>query len=85
MTVEDREALADRIKSSTHGGYSPNPDEWQMIDAALRAPLVVKGKTIWPHTYSPDYQAMGDCRVCGHEQDKPWHSPPLVHCAHETD
>lgn len=25
------------------------------------------------HYYTPDYQAMGDCRVCGHEQKKPWH------------
>lgn len=22
-----------------------------------------------PHTYSPDYQAMGDCRVCGHDYE----------------
>jgi hypothetical protein len=22
-----------------------------------------------PHYYSPDYQAMGDCRVCGNVQD----------------
>lgn len=29
---------------------------------------------IKPHLYSPDYQAMGDCRVCGHDRDKPWHS-----------
>ena len=29
--------------------------------------------TIEPHIYMPDYQAMGDCRVCGHEQNKPWH------------
>jgi hypothetical protein len=25
------------------------------------------------HYYSPDYQAMGDCRVCGHHQAVPWH------------
>jgi len=25
------------------------------------------------HIYMPDYQAMGDCRICGHERDKPWH------------
>ena len=29
--------------------------------------------TIRPHLYMPDYQAMGDCRICGHDQDKPWH------------
>lgn len=28
---------------------------------------------IEPHIYMPDYQAMGDCRVCGHQQKKPWH------------
>lgn len=31
---------------------------------------------IKPHIYMPDYQSMGDCRVCGHEQDKPWHMLP---------
>lgn len=25
------------------------------------------------HVYSPNYQAMGDCRVCGHDADNPWH------------
>ncbi len=29
--------------------------------------------TIKDHYYMPDYQAMGDCRACGHEQNKPWH------------
>lgn len=33
---------------------------------------------IKPHIYSPDYQAMGDCRVCGHGQDKPWHDQALT-------
>lgn len=28
---------------------------------------------ITPHAYSPDHQAMGDCQVCGHGRDKPWH------------
>lgn len=31
---------------------------------------------ILPHLYMPDYQAMGDCRVCGHGLDKPWHVAP---------
>lgn len=26
------------------------------------------------HIYCPDYQAMGDCRVCGHCQNVPWHA-----------
>lgn len=28
---------------------------------------------ITAHIYLPDYQAMGDCRVCGHSERKPWH------------
>jgi hypothetical protein len=35
--------------------------------------VVIPIQQIEPHIYSPDYQAMGDCRVCGHGQDKPWH------------
>jgi hypothetical protein len=26
-----------------------------------------------PHIYHPDFQAMGDCRVCGHVQESPMH------------
>jgi hypothetical protein len=28
---------------------------------------------IKPHLYSPDYQAQGDCRVCGHGPEASWH------------
>lgn len=28
-----------------------------------------------PHPYSPDYQAMGDCKTCGRERDDPLHPP----------
>jgi len=28
---------------------------------------------VTPHIYMPDYQAMGDCRVCGHAENQPWH------------
>lgn len=31
------------------------------------------GDEIQPHLYMPDYRAMGDCRVCGHEYDRLWH------------
>jgi hypothetical protein len=41
------------------------------VDAALAA-QAAPGE-IKPHLYMPDYQAMGDCRTCGHEQNKPWH------------
>src|SRR4029078_1635062 len=45
---------------------------------ALRAKLTKIGETmqgddIILHVYSPDYQAMGDCMVCGHDQHVPWH------------
>lgn len=30
-------------------------------------------KMMEDHYYTPDYQAMGDCRVCGHDEDKAWH------------
>ena len=26
-----------------------------------------------PHHYSPDYMAMGDCKICGHVEDSPLH------------
>lgn len=29
---------------------------------------------IEPHYYHPDLQAQGDCRVCGHGADAPWHN-----------
>ena len=28
-----------------------------------------KGPGEKPHAYSPDYMAMGDCRICGHTRD----------------
>ena len=28
-----------------------------------------KGPGEKPHVYSPDYMAMGDCRVCGHVRE----------------
>jgi hypothetical protein len=48
------------------------------IILALRSKLTKIGETpqgedIILHVYSPDYQAMGDCRVCGHDQHQPWH------------
>jgi hypothetical protein len=33
-----------------------------------------KGPGESPHHYSPDYQAMGDCRICGHTYAS--HFPP---------
>lgn len=39
-----------------------NSDDEKIIDNEIK-----------PHVYMPNYQAMGDCRVCGHDADKPWH------------
>jgi hypothetical protein len=41
--------------------------------ALFSAPPPAQGSEVKPHIYAPDYQAMGDCRVCGHEENKPWH------------
>jgi hypothetical protein len=45
----------------------------QAIDAALSGPF----EAIRSHDYLPDYQAQGDCRVCGHASEKPWHRSNL--------
>ena len=42
--------------------------------AALDAPP--EGDEVKPHLYSPDYQAMGDCRTCGRLERDPIHAPP---------
>lgn len=39
----------------------------------MTTPTAAQAPEIVAHHYSPDYQSMGDCRVCGHEQNKPWH------------
>jgi hypothetical protein len=35
---------------------------------------IAVSSTVQPHAYSPDAQAMGDCRGCGHSRAKPWHT-----------
>jgi hypothetical protein len=84
MTNPDKAALADRIEKQHYffDGRIPamcvdltiTDVERDLIVAALRAsdssPSV---PGVEPHIYSPDYQAMGDCRVCGHAHNKPWH------------
>jgi hypothetical protein len=35
------------------------------------------------HCYMPDYQAQGDCRVCGHQQNTPWHLYTLYRIEHD--
>lgn len=35
------------------------------------------------HNYSPDYQAQGDCRICGHDRDQPWHRGTRYRIEHD--
>lgn len=44
--------------------------KYDAVVAALAANAKIK-----PHIYSPDHQSQGDCRVCGHGPEKPWHKP----------
>lgn len=46
-------------------------DECIEVEIAQLAP----GEAFKPHPYSPDSMMQGDCRVCGHGSDKPWHKP----------
>ncbi len=36
------------------------------------------------HVYSPDAQAMGDCRVCGHDGRQPWHRYTKYEIEHDA-
>lgn len=40
--------------------------DMELADAFLRG---WNGPGEKPHTYSPDYMAMGDCRICGHTRE----------------
>jgi len=81
---QTRLMLADELENlrmlDARAGYAFKcADNIETIIAALRATEPARsppGNEITPHIYSPDYQAMGDCRVCGHQQDKPWHTLP---------
>ena len=74
--------LADEIAQHTYDGWiSLKASDSATIVAALRsaaahqsAPAISEIKA---HLYSPDYQAMGDCRVCGHGMDHPAHDAKL--------
>lgn len=49
----------------------------ELMVKLARAALQPDGD-IKPHLYSPDHQAMGDCRVCGHNDPSMklgWHNP----------
>jgi len=35
------------------------------------------------HVYMPDMQAQGDCRVCSHGQNTPWHLYTLYRIEHD--
>lgn len=35
------------------------------------------------HDYVPDYQAQGECRICGHVDPKPWHRYTKYRCMND--
>ncbi|WP_156435225.1 hypothetical protein [Bradyrhizobium lablabi] len=39
--------------------------------------------TVSMHYYMPDLQAQGDCRVCGHGRETPWHMHTRYEIAHD--
>ncbi|ARC35497.1 hypothetical protein A6J80_03080 [Paracoccus yeei] len=43
---------------------------------AAQEPVAWQGPGEKPHEYSPDYMAMGDCRICGHDYEAHHPSPP---------
>ncbi|VDS07531.1 hypothetical protein PARHAE_00708 [Paracoccus haematequi] len=42
---------------------------------AEQDPVAWNGPGEKPHEYSPDYMAMGDCRICGHTRDAHYSAP----------
>src|SRR5882672_5881011 len=68
------------LEAEAHKRYPQNGGTHRraFIEGAQWAAAPMVGREIQPHIYMPDYRAMGDCRVCGHGQDKPWHVTPAV-------
>lgn len=56
--------------SKCYGTWRGEPYHISCIPSRPRTDNV---KEIKPHFYLPDYQAQGDCRVCGHGADHPSH------------
>lgn len=46
---------------------------YKVMNALAAQPPAAPVETITPHSYVPNYQAMGDCRVCGHGPDAAHH------------
>lgn len=73
--------LARRLRETAqrHIAFSQVVDLMRTVDDHINMMALIEETNsaafgpIKPHIYSPDYQAMGDCRVCGHCQEKPWH------------
>lgn len=55
LSVEELQSYAKKL----HGGQLDQ-------DEQLKALFEWKGPGESPHNYSPDHEAMGDCRICGH-------------------
>jgi hypothetical protein len=73
--------VADLEAMKARGDLTPDWGECSLTSARTIVADLIAATTvsstnsaIEPHAYSPDYQAMGDCRVCGHQQDRPWHA-----------
>ena len=70
---EQREAIIETIWSMTGGNDVELSGK--IADAILALPAA-PGQPEQQHAYSPDYEAQGDCRICGHTYDNCTGSQP---------
>jgi hypothetical protein len=68
--VDELRAACDKLDLSFDPAFTAlwrkAADRIEALEAALAIKDTAKAA---PHSYSPDYQAMGDCRVCGHQPE----------------
>ena len=62
------DAIGDLEVVAQTQGHSIDLTQYRQALSAREEPGDVK-----PHIYIPDYQAGGDCRICGHVEDNPIH------------
>lgn len=73
-TVIAKDAYGNDMIVTDNSAVFNGPKVWvtQKIYDALKAKTAFNSTPAWngpgenPHAYSPDYMAMGDCRICGH-------------------
>ena len=68
VSLEAVEAIALEVERRILASLTPPP--------AAQEPVAWKGPGEKPHEYSPDYMAMGDCRICGHTYEAHYPSSP---------